>query len=216
MKKNKFQTGILIALLILPVFLYLIISNDSKGTYFALPILGPRDVAENGDTIYHTIKAFSFVDASGAKVSEVDFDSSIYIADFVFTKCEGICPVMTREMSRVQEYYKTNNTVKMLSHSVDPEYDKGVVLTDYADKYNAIPGKWFFVTGDVKQIYDMAVHSYFVTAGTEESDIGFVHSEKLVLIDKQKRIRGFYDGTNKEDVERLILEINVLLQEYER
>lgn len=215
MKKNKFQTGILIALLILPVFLYLIISNDSKGTFFALPVLGPRSVSENEDTIYHSIKSFSFYDGEGNVVSDSDFENSIYVADFIFTKCEGICPEMSTELSRVQEYYKQNSGVKMLSHSVDPNYDKGQVLTDYADRYNAIPGKWFFVTGDAEKIYDMAVHSYFVTAGTEDSDIGFVHSEKLVLIDKEKRIRGFYDGTNKEEVERLILEINVLLQEYE-
>ena len=215
MNLKKFQTGILISLLILPVFLYLIISNDSKGTYFALPILGPRDVNESGDTVYHKIGKFQFVNSNAQIVSDLDFEGSIYVTDFFFTQCEGICPKMSTGLSRVQEYYRDNNKVKFLSHTVDPEYDKGDVLTNYAMFYNAIPGKWYFVTGDKKAIYDKAIKEYFVVASEEDTDVQFVHSEKLVLIDKDKKIRGYYDGTSKEEIERLVLEINVLLQEYE-
>ena len=212
---KKVQAGILISLLILPVFLYLIISNDSKGTYFALPILGPRSVNVNGDTIYHTIGDFEFVNSKQQLVSNFDFDGAVFVSDFFFTQCEGICPKMSTGLSRVQEYYRSNNQVKFLSHTVDPEYDKGSVLTKYAQFYNAIPGKWYFVTGDKISIYDKAIKSYLIVAGEEDSDVNFVHSEKLVLIDKEKRIRGYYDGTSKEEIERLVLEISVLLQEYE-
>lgn len=215
MNLKKIQTGILISLLVLPVFLYLIISNDSKGTYFALPILGPRNVSESGDTIYHTIGKFEFVDSENQVVSDLDFKGSVFISDFFFTQCEGICPKMSTGLSRVQEYYRTNDLVKFLSHTVDPEYDNGSVLTEYAKFYNAIPGKWYFVTGNKKSIYNKAIKSYLIVAGEEDSDVEFVHSEKLVLIDKEKRIRGYYDGTSKEEIERLVLEINVLLQEYE-
>lgn len=216
MLNKKIQTGILIGLLILPVFLYLILASKDRGKFAAeLPILGPRVLSESGDTIYHTIKPFRFIDAGNKVITDLNFEGSIYVADFVFTQCKSICPKMSTGLSRVQEYYKDESSVKLLSHTVDPDYDKGQVLLDYAAKYNAIKDKWFFITGDKQAIYDMAIKSYFVVAGEEDSEVGFVHSEKLVLIDKENQIRGFYDGTSKEEVERLVLEIKVLLEGYE-
>lgn len=215
MLKNKFQTGILLIILVVPVFLYFFLTTQSEN-YYDLPIMGPKSLNESGDTIYHTVSSFSFQDADSNAITEKDFEGTVYVADFFFTKCTGICPKMSTQLSRVQEYFKENAEVKILSHSVDPEYDKGSVLSDYAAVYNAMPDKWYFVTGDAADIYAKARKDYYIVAGEEDSDVGFVHSEKLVLIDKDKRIRGFYDGTNKEDVDRLIIEIQVLLHTYER
>ncbi len=215
MLKNKFQTGILLIILVVPVFLYFFLTTQSEN-YYDLPIMGPKSLNESGDTIYHKVKAFSFPDAEGNPVTDKEFDGSVYVADFFFTKCTSICPKMSTQLTRIQEYFKDNDQVKILSHSVDPDYDKGNVLSGYAQKYNATSDKWYFVTGDAEEIYTKARKDYYIIAGEEDSDEGFVHSEKLVLIDKDKQIRGFYDGTNKEDVDRLIIEIQVLLHTYER
>lgn len=215
MFKNKFQTGILLTVLVVPVFFYFFLTTQSEN-FYDLPVFGPKSLNESGDTIYHQVSSFSFLDAKGDTVSDKDFEEVVYVTDFFFTKCTSICPKMSTQLSRVQEYFKGNELVKILSHSVDPDYDKGVVLSNYATEYSALPNKWYFVTGDADDIYAKARQDYYIVAGEEDSDAGFVHSEKLVLIDKEKRIRGFYDGTDKEDVDRLIIEIQVLLHTYER
>lgn len=202
-------------MLVVPVFLYFLFTSQATN-YYDLPVFGPKSLSETGDTIFHKISNFSFEDANGQLITASEFEDAVYVADFFFTKCSGICPKMSTQLSRVQDYFKDNAEVKILSHSVDPDYDKGTVLSDYAALYGAIPGKWYFVTGDAQMIYKQARREYYISAGEEDSDVGFVHSEKLVLVDKDKRIRGFYDGTDKEDVDRLIIEIQVLLHTYER
>ena len=138
------------------------------------------------------------------------------VADFFFTTCATICPKMTTQMERVQEAYKTDDRIVLLSHSVTPEMDSIPVLADYAALHNADPARWHFLTGDRKQIYSLARRSYF--ACQDEGDGGpddFVHTENFVLVDPQRRIRGFYDGTNAGEVDQLISDIGKLLAESE-
>ena len=143
------------------------------------------------------------------------FSDKIYITDFFFTTCQTICPIMTGHMKEIQEAFKDDEEVLLLSHSVTPEIDSVEVMYAYAEKNNAIRGKWHLVTGDKKQIYKLARKSYFTTKS--EGDGGkydMVHTENFVLIDKEKRIRGVYDGTNPEEIQQAIEDIKILKQEY--
>ena len=138
----------------------------------------------------------------------------IYVADFFFTSCPSICPIMKVQMLRVYEEYKTNNTVMLLSHTIDPEYDNVKVLHDYATRLEVESSKWHFVTGEKPTIYDMAQTSYYVaTRENDKAPGGYEHSGAFILVDDQKRIRGVYDGTNAEAVDKLIADIRTLLVE---
>ena len=162
----------------------------------------------------HHISDFALVDQLGRTITLADVKDRIIVADFFFTTCATICPKMTTQMERVQEAYKADDRVVILSHSVTPEMDSIPVLADYAALHGADPERWHFLTGDRKQIYALARRSYF--ACLDEGDGGpqdFVHTENFVLVDAQRRIRGFYDGTNPTDVDRLIGDIGKLLSE---
>lgn len=162
----------------------------------------------------HHISDFALVDQLGRTITLADVKDRIIVADFFFTTCATICPKMTIQMERVQEAYKADDRVVILSHSVTPEMDSIPVLADYAALHRADPERWHFLTGDRKQIYALARRSYF--ACLDEGDGGpqdFVHTENFVLVDAQRRIRGFYDGTNPTDVDRLIGDIGKLLAE---
>ena len=210
---------IICGILILPCVFYLWLITG-KNKYATLDIFGPKEIATtltNGvpDTIYHTVGEFSLTDQFGNTVTNKTFDNKIYVAEFFFATCKTICPKMNLELTRVQEKFENNQDVLMISHTVNPEHDSVSVLNAYSKKYMAKQNKWFFVTGDKKQIYDLARNSYFITA--MQGDGGpddFIHSEKLVLIDKEKRIRGFYDGTDQSDVDKLIDDIDLLKLEY--
>lgn len=213
---------ILLAILVIPGMAYLFIKSG-KNNYKHLEIFGPKEPMEkiiDGktviDTTYHTIGNFSFIDQDSNTVNQSIVKDKIYVADYFFTTCKTICPQMSDQLMRVQHAYKDDPEVIILSHTVDPEGDNTTVLKEYAAKHNAIKGKWYFLTGDKKELYDMARNSYFVTAmpGDGGAD-DFIHSEQFVLIDKQKRIRGFYDGTDYNEVTRLIGEIKVLKKEEE-
>lgn len=201
---------LLFVILLFPSALYLILKS-AKHNIQALEIFGPKELNEQGDTIYHTIPGFQFVNQYRRTLSNTDFDGKIYIADFIFTTCQSICPKMSDQMIVVQEKVKDMNDVLLLSHTVDPENDSVPVLMDYAKKMGAIENKWHFVTGEKAALYEIARKGYLITA--MEGDGGpedFIHSEKFLLIDKHKRIRGFYDGTDPKDVKRLIDEIKAL------
>ncbi len=194
---------------IIPFTSYLYLkSKDPAG----LNIYGPREFdPAAGDTVYHSIPPFSFVNQDGKAVTDRDMLGFIYVADFFFTHCQGICPKMTNQLTRVQEIFKNNKEVKILSHTVDPKRDSVQRLKEYAVQWGAQPGKWDFVTGSKKELYMLARKGYFISAtdgdGSEED---FVHSEKFVLIDKKGHIRGFYDGTVREEVDLLIDDIYTL------
>ena len=165
--------------------------------------------------IKHRVGAFSLIDQNNREVTEGSFKDKIYITDFFFVTCPTICPKMATQMHRVYNEFKKNDEILFLSHTVMPLQDSVPVLKAYADKLNVNSKKWKFVTGDKKQIYNLARKTYF--AAISEGDGGpddFIHTENFVLVDKEKRLRGFYDGTSEEDTDRLIQDVYTLLEEY--
>lgn len=187
----------------------------------SLPIYNPADVnPELVDTTvqyiskYHTIADFSFVNQNGKTVTQKDYEGKIYVADFFFTTCGSICPKMTTNLFEVQKAIANNPKVMLLSHTVFPETDSVPALKAYAVKYGVNDAKWNLVTGDKKEIYTMARKSYLaVKLGRPEQLYDMVHTENFVLVDAKKRVRGFYDGTKKEEIQRLIEDINFLSNE---
>jgi protein SCO1 len=187
-----------------------------------LPIMGWRDVKQVSrdgkvgyDTIYHTIPDFAFVNQDGALVTNKTFHDKIYVADFFFTSCPTICPIMKTQMLRVYEKFKDNDDILLLSHSIDPVYDSVPVLKVFSDRLGVDSRKWHFVTGDKDEIYEIGEKSYMVTAQEDVDEPGgYLHSGAFVLVDKDRRIRGFYDGTKELEVDRLIRDIPTLLKEY--
>lgn len=162
----------------------------------------------------HTIANFELINQNGEKVTAQTFQKKIYVADFFFTRCGTICPVMTSNMEIVQKEFLNDSEIMLLSHSVTPVMDSVPVLKAYAAAKGVLSDKWHLVTGAKKEIYNLARKSYF--AVLDEGDGGdqdFIHTEQFVLIDKKKRIRGYYDGTDLEAVQRLISDIRVLQQE---
>lgn len=197
-------------LLVVASFLFLI-SCSTK--IEKLPIFGQREVVGT-DTIYHTIAPFSFVDQDSVEINKATFKDKIYVADFFFTSCRTICPIMKSQMMRVYEVAKDMPDVVLLSHTIDPEYDTVALLHDFAQRLEVESKKWHFVTGAKDSIYKIAQTSYFATAMEDKSEPdGFIHSGAFLLIDKSGRIRGKYDGTKEEDVNRLIVDIKRLRQD---
>lgn len=187
-----------------------------------LPILGPRDTKEvkntdgttTVDTVYKTIPAFSFLNQDSLPVTGDTFKNKIYIADFFFTSCTTICPTMHRNMKTIFDEYKDNPEVMFLSHTIDFKYDIPSKLKKYATKLGVDGAKWQFAYGSKDSVYKIAEKDYLV-AVMEDSTAkeNYVHQGWLVLIDKNKHIRGAYDGTNPEQVAQLKKDIPVLLAE---
>ena len=163
----------------------------------------------------HTVADFKLINQNGETITNNDYKDKIYIADFFFTRCQTICIAMAYNMGELQEYYKEDNDIMFLSHSVTPVIDSVSVLREYADRKGVIDGKWNVTTGPKKHIYELARKSYFAVldeGNGDESD--FIHTEQFVLVDKDRRIRGYYDGTEKEDMEKLKNDIVLLKEEY--
>jgi protein SCO1/2 len=182
-----------------------------------LPIFGERELVGN-DTVFHTIADFQFVNQDSVVVTNETVKGKIYVADFFFTTCRTICPIMKSQMARVNEAIRDMPDVLIFSHSIDPEYDTVGLLHDYAERLGAKSDKWFFLTGKPRDyVFDIAQTSYFSTAMEDKTEPdGFVHSGAFLLIDKEGRLRGKYDGTVEEDVNRLIADIGRLRKEYEK
>ncbi len=188
-----------------------------------LPIFGERNVMisevdgkKTVDTVYHTISNFSFVDQDSAIVTHDTFKNKIYVTDFFFTSCRTICPIMKTQMLRVYDTLKNNTEVLILSHTIDPEYDTVALLHDFANRLGVSSDRWHFVTGVKDSIYNLAQRSYFSTAMEDKTEPdGFIHSGAFLLVDKERRIRGKYDGTKEQEVNRLISDIATLQKEYE-
>ena len=186
-----------------------------------LPIYNPADVNPElvDSTVqykskYHTIADFSFTNQNGETITQKDYEGKIYVADFFFTTCATICPKMTINLEEIQAAFAKNPKVKLLSHTVFPETDSVPVLKAYAKKHHVDDTQWNLVTGDKKEIYAIARKSYLaVKMGKPEELYDMVHTENFVLVDTKKRVRGFYDGTNKEDMKRLIEDITFLINE---
>ncbi|MCU0400410.1 MAG: SCO family protein [Algoriphagus sp.] len=188
-------------------------STENEATNPELPILGERYVGDNQDTVYHTIAEFSFVNQVGDTIRNADVAGKVYVADFFFTTCPTICPVMKKEMLRVHEKFNSNSNFKILSHSIDPTHDTQEVLKDYAEKLGITDATtWNFLTGDQEKIFEIGQTSYLTTAMADQMEPGgFLHSGAFLLIDQQGRIRGVYDGTKSEQVDRLINDIPKIL-----
>ena len=181
-----------------------------------LPVFGEREVIGQ-DTVYHTIANFKFVDQDSNEVTNDTYKGKIYVADFFFTSCRTICPIMKTQMLRVYDSIQNEPDVLLLSHTIDPEYDTVGLLNDYARRLGVKSDKWHFVTGNKDEIYKLAQTSYFSTALEDKSEPdGFIHSGAFLLIDKERRIRGKYDGTKEEDVNRLLADIQRLKTEGEQ
>ncbi|MGS2739740.1 SCO family protein [Sinomicrobium sp. M5D2P17] len=163
---------------------------------------------------YHTIADFRLINQNGDTVTQEDYNDKIYIADFFFTTCPSICPIMTDNMADIQKEIMPYDDVMLLSHSVTPEIDSVPQLKKYALEKGVNDKKWNLVTGDKKQIYELARKSYL--AVLNDGDGGpydMIHTENFILVDKKKRIRGFYDGTNEEDMKKLLHDVSVLKSE---
>lgn len=161
----------------------------------------------------HFVADFSFVNQNGQTVTQKDYEDKIYVADFFFTTCQSICPKMTKNMARVQEALSEMPDVKLLSHTVFPETDSVPVLKKYAIENGVDDSRWNLVTGDKRKIYEMARKSYLVVKlGRPEELYDMVHTENFVLVDKKRRVRGFYDGTDPDEIDRLIRDIEWLAE----
>jgi len=213
------KTGLIIsfAVMIIGVFIaYKMLDKPMPLKIYSPKDLNPELVDEDQRDIYknHRIRDFRLVNQDGDSVTDSFLKDKIYVADFFFTTCPTICPVMSNELERVQEAFEGDLGIQIVSHTVQPEYDSPEILKEYAALHKANPNQWTFLTGDKSEIYSLARKSYF--AVTTEGDGGisdFIHTENFVLVDKKKRIRGFYDGTSADDVNRLIKDIKILKDE---
>ena len=183
-----------------------------------LPVYNPTDfnpkLVDNGLLHVgngHKVAGFSLINQNGNTITEANYKNKIYVADFFFSRCPSICPIMANNMKRLQNVFREDTDVMLLSLSVTPEMDSVPVLRDYAIKNGAVDTKWNITTGDKKHIYDLARKSYF--AVVDENDGGlqdFIHTPNFILVDKERQIRGIYDGTKEDDVNRLIKDIRIL------
>lgn len=187
-----------------------------------LPFLGQMqtiDRMEGGklviDTFYQTIPNFSFVNQDSVVINNDSLKNSIYIADFFFTTCPSICPKMSKNMLSIYKAYKGNNEVRFLSHTIDPKHDTIPVLKKYADKLGVEGSQWSFLLGSRDSVYNLAKNGYMNYA-QENANIpgGVEHSGYFILVDKERRIRGAYDGTDDQQVENLTKDMEILLNEY--
>ncbi len=186
--------------------------NNKPSNERPLPIMGSKEV-KNGDTIFHKIPEFQFVDQDSQKVTRKDLQGHIYVADFFFTTCPTICPDMKEQMARIHEEFKGHDKVKLISHTVDPKHDTVAVLKEYAREIGVNNDKWKFLTGDKEKIYEIGKNGYMATAREdEEAPGGFLHSGHFILVDQRGRVRGLYDGTKKKDVDKLMKDIQKLLK----
>ena len=163
---------------------------------------------------YHKISDFELTNQNGQIITQEFYKNKIYVADFFFTTCQDICPIMTKNMYRLQEELKDDNDILFLSHTVIPEVDTVQQLKKYAVENNVDDFKWNLVTGEKKQIYDLARKSYLAVEDAEYGKFDMIHTENFILIDKQRQIRGFYDGTNDDEIEQLISDIKILKNLY--
>lgn len=201
------------------LFLIFACGEPAKKT---LPILGERTAANkvvNGntvtDTIYQTIPPFSFVNQDSAVITDKDFANSIYVADFFFTSCPSICPIMSKNLLKVLAKFKGNQEVKILSHSIDSKYDTPWILKRYANKLGVAGDQWQFVHGSQKDIYGIADKYMVYAKENDQAPGGFEHQGWFILVDKEKRLRGAYDGTDDDQVAQLMQDMDILLAEYE-
>lgn len=216
-KEYKFFGIALLILSIIIISVFYSILNVEK----PLPIYQPSKVNfEMVDSTiqhvskYHKIANFSLINQNGKTITQNDYKDKIYVADFFFTTCQTICPIMTDHMVKIQKEILNDKEVMLLSHSVTPKIDSVAQLKRYAIEKGVNDTKWNLVTGDKKQIYELARKSYLAVKTDGNGDeYDMIHTENFMLIDKKRQIRGYYDGTKPEDIERLLNDIKILKKE---
>lgn len=202
------------ALVILfPVIFWLVLVRGHNN-FRRLPVIGPFEISVNGDTVYHIIPHFELTNQEGKIISDKSTEGTIYVANFFFSTCKTVCPKMNEQVHRVQEAFKDIKDIHILTFTVDPDNDTVAALADYAKKMKADNSQWWFLTGPKDSIYQLAREGFLVPASLGETANDFFHSQYLILIDKEKRMRGVYDGTVPAEVDTLIDEIKVLMKEY--
>lgn len=214
---------ILVLILVVPGFLYYLLQAKGKNRYKPLPIYGPKQVAKTFktihgkkvfDTIYHKIPDFKLYDQNDKLITQKSFDGKILLVNFFFTKCPALCNEINRNIDSLAGNFKKNSMVRFVSITVDPATDNPAVLKKYAATLKADDKQWKFLTGDTATIYPLSRQGFLVTAanGGDQPE-NFVYSEKLILIDQDKRIRGYYNGTSVNEMTKLNDEIKVLIAE---
>lgn len=211
------QGLVLVCILLIPVLIFMFLRGFGENKY-DLPVFyqngvdNPFQECQFEDSTQHYIPEFAFTNQEGKTIGRKEMEGKITIVDFFFTSCPSICPLMSKEMERVNDMFRDNPEVQIMSISIDPEYDTPEILHEYADEHHAIPGKWHFLSGPKLETYRLARCGFVLPTldGMGVPD-DFVHSDKFVLVDDLGRIRGYYSGTNREDVDLLMLETKVLL-----
>lgn len=187
--------------------------KEQQPLHSGLPYFG-RDTTNTHD---YLVKDFSFYNQDSQLITRRDFENKVWVSEFFFSTCDGICPVMNMNLAKIQDSFKSDTNVLFLSHTVDPETDDIARLKAYAVKHNYIKGKWHFVTGKAETIYDLARTSYLSATPKDSSmEEDFVHSQLMCLVDPHIHIRGYYDGTNTKDMKNLVRDIRLLEIEYEK
>ena len=212
-KRDLITTAVFLIFAIIAVSIFYSILKPKPN----LPIYQPAEVnAKLVDTSivhkikYHTISDFNLINQNGDTITQDFYNDKIYVADFFFTTCQSICPIMTKNMKEIQEKLINDKEILLLSHSVTPEIDSVGQLKKYAIANEINDDKWNLVTGDKKQIYNLARKSYLAVEDSPLGDYDMIHTENFMLIDKKKQIRGFYDGTVDSEISRLLVDIEIL------
>jgi protein SCO1/2 len=219
MKKVNVALLAFVGVFVVSVFVaYSILKKDKS-----LPVYQPGDinpalvdesVRNNQD---HHVLPFDLINQNGERITQEKYEGKIYVACFFFARCVTLCPELSKQFYRLQEYYGEQEEPLLISHSVTPQADSVSVLRAYADRFKVDDQRWDLVTGEKQHIYELARKSYF--AVLDEGDGGmqdFIHTENFILVDREGRLRGFYDGTSTEEVNKLILDIEILQQSYEK
>ena len=196
------------------LFSIITLLSSCKPTVQHLPYLGSNKIVD-GEEVRHQIRSFNYIDQDSLAFNADVLNGNIYLADFFFTSCPSICPVMTKQLLRVHDAYLDYPEVTFLSHTIDPIRDSIQKLAAYANKIGVTTNeKWHFVTGEKDALYGMAEHYMIIAFADDEVPGGFEHSGYFILVDKEQQIRGYYDGTSENDVTKLIEDLEVLLDEY--
>lgn len=216
--KHLFITLIILSTIIISL-MYQALKPEEKLAVYEPSMVQPELVDESIQYIRkdHKIADFKLINQNGDTITQENYKNKIYVADFFFTTCLSICPMMTDNMVRIQEEIKNNPDVMLLSHTVTPLIDTVEQLKKYAQEKGVMDHKWNLVTGDKKQIYELARKSYLAVKTTGDGGpFDMIHTENFILVDKDKQIRGFYDGTNPDEIDKLLHDIEILQKHYKK
>lgn len=217
MNKTLIKIGMLVILLVIPIFIFIFLRSFGVN-HFQLTTYYPIDYLEKEvqgkkvvDTVFHSVPDFKLIDQKGDSLKNTPSQNKILVVNFFFTRCPGICPIITSNLTKVQESFVDDPNFQMVSISVDPDFDRAEVLAKYQEKFKIDPKLWTLATGNSDEIYKLGFYGFKLPADTIDKTL---HSEKVVLLDKKRHIRGYYTGTDKTEIDRLITEAKILQHEY--